>query len=118
MICMCVAHTVVSDSSHQSGVVFLVASTKWMMNSMATFNTTAAARAAQKVLGTSLVLSTTTTTTITITTNLFMYLAHTCAGDAHRLEAYPSRPKTLTHLNSQLAPSAALLLDKDANDTD
>ena len=58
------------------------------------------------------------TTTITITTNLFMYLAHTGAGDAHRHEAYPSRPKTLIHLNPQLAPSAMLLPDKGANDTD
>ena len=47
-----------------------------------------------------------------------MYLALTCAGDAHRQEAYPSRPKTLIHLNPQLAPSATLLPDKGANDTD
>ena len=60
----------------------------------------------------------TTTLTIATTTNLFMYLAHTCAADAHRQEAYPSRPKTLIHVNSQLAPSATLLPDKDANDTD
>ena len=62
--------------------------------------------------------TTTTTTTITTTTNLFMYLALTCAGDAHRQEAYPSRPKTLIHLNPQLAPSATLLPDKGANETD
>ena len=44
-----------------------------------------------------------------------MYLAHTCAGDAHRQEAYPSRPKTLIHPNSKLAPSATLLPNKGAN---
>ena len=55
---------------------------------------------------------------MTTNTNLFMCLAHTCAGDAHRQEAYPTRPKTLIHLDPQLAPSATLLPDKGANDTD
>ena len=59
MIYICVLHhTVVFDPSHRSSAVPFVASTKTMEDNQAeTWNTAAAPRAAQKVLGSSLDLS-------------------------------------------------------------